>query len=394
LVEGRVEPGFQPVRRLFTRLFTPPGRGGGSLVVRQGDRVLVDIWGGLTDPLTREPWERDSLALSFSTSKGVATTIIHRLADRGLLSYDEPVAAYWPEFAAGGKGNLTVRELLSHQTGLDNLRDVAPDGRAALDHLGCEERLARATPRHRPGTPAYHGITFGWLLAGLARAITGKGMEELIESEIREPLGVGGLYFGAPESGRERVPPFVGGLGPLGAYRPRAIGLIPGLIPPKRGIEALITRGFDKLFIGAEPPILDTVMPAVNGMFTAESLATMYAALANGGEVDGRRLLSAEAVNTAGRIVTNARDRNMGIPVGWRLGYHQAFIPGIRANKAFGHYGYAGSGGWADPASGLSFAFVSNRIYPVHNAFGDLALFRLSRAVVQAARRDASRGAA
>ena len=119
-VQGRVEPGFQPVRRLFGRLFSSPGRGGGSLVVRRGDEVLVDIWGGVADPESRTPWERDSLALSFSTSKGVATTIIHRLADRGLLSYDEPVAAYWPEFAAGGKARLTVRQLMSHQTGLDN----------------------------------------------------------------------------------------------------------------------------------------------------------------------------------------------------------------------------------------------------------------------------------
>jgi CubicO group peptidase (beta-lactamase class C family) len=92
-------------------------------------------------------------------------------------------------------------------------------------------------------------------------------------------------------------------------------------------------------------------------------------------------------VGEIGRIVTRERDRNMGIPVGWRLGYHQAFIPGIRAPKAFGHYGYAGSGGWADPASGLSLAFVSNRIYPVHAAFGDLALFRLSRTVMLAHRK-------
>jgi CubicO group peptidase (beta-lactamase class C family) len=386
-VNGTVEPGFQPVRRLFGQLFGSPGRGGGSLVVRQGDRVLVDIWAGVADPAAGRAWERDSLGLSFSTSKGVASTIIHRLADRGLLSYDEPVASYWPDFAQGGKQDLTVRQLMSHQLGLDKVMDVAPTLQDALDHLGAEQRLAAATPRYRPGTPAYHGITYGWLLAGLARSITGQGMEELIQQEINEPLGIDGLHFGAPAERRERVASFVGGLGRIADVGPRAIGLLPAPIPPRRGLEALYIPRFNQAFRGTQPRLLETVMPAANGMFSAESLATMYAALANGGSVDGRTLLSPERVNEIGRIVTRERDRNMGIPVGWRLGYHQAFIPGIRATKAFGHYGYAGSGGWADPASGLSLAFVSNRVYPVHAAFGDLALFRLSRTVMLAHRK-------
>jgi CubicO group peptidase (beta-lactamase class C family) len=145
--------------------------------------------------------------------------------------------------------------------------------------------------------------------------------------------------------------------------------------------------GFDGIFKGAAPPVLQTLMPAVNGMFTAESLATLYAALANGGSVGGQRLLSPETVNALGRVQTTAPDRNLVVPMRWRLGYHQAFIPRTRVPRAFGHYGYAGSGGWADPDSGLSLAFVSNRIYAVHEAFGDFALMRLSRAAVEVTRR-------
>jgi CubicO group peptidase (beta-lactamase class C family) len=387
IAQPHVEPGFEPVQRLFAQLFAARGRGGGSFVVRQGDRVLVDLWGGTADPATRRPWQRDSLGLSFSTSKGVSATVIHRLADRGLLSYDEPVAAYWPAFAAAGKGRITVRELLSHRAGLDDISRAAPNVTALLDHVGCEERLAAGAP-YRPGAPAYHAISFGWLLAGLARAITGRGMEELVDAEINEPLGIDGLHFGMPRSGSERVPALVGGLGPLSRLGVRALALLPlpGGLPPTRALRSVSTPGFDGVFKGAEPRILQTVMPAVNGMFSAESLATMYAALANGGEVDGRRLLSAETVDALGRVQTRAPDRNLVIPMRWRLGYHQAFVPRTAIPRAFGHYGYAGSGGWADPASGLSAAFVTNRVYAVHQGFGDLALMRLSRLAIAIAR--------
>jgi CubicO group peptidase (beta-lactamase class C family) len=385
-VHGDVAPGFEPVRTLFARLLTAPGRGGGSLVVRRGDEVLADLWGGYADPATQRPWQRDSLGLSFSTSKGVAATIVHRLADRGLIGYDEPVAAYWPAFAAGGKGRTTVRELMSHRAGLDDITCICADVPALLRHEDAAEALAACTPTSRPGTPAYHAITFGWLMAGLARAVTGRGMDDLLEDEICAPLGIDGLHFGAPRTRPERVPALVGGLGPLVRLGPRAASLLPGFAPPRRALRSVVIPGFDNIFKGASPAILQTVMPAVNGMFSAESLATMYAALANGGSVGGRRLLSAETVDALGRVQTSARDANLLIAMRWRLGYHQAFVPRTRVPRAFGHYGYAGSGGWADPDSGLSLAFVSNRIYALHEAFGDFALMRLSRAVVEAAR--------
>jgi CubicO group peptidase (beta-lactamase class C family) len=391
---ARVAPGFEPAARLFERLMRAPGRGGGALVVRRGEEVLLDVWGGVADPLSGRPWTRDTLGLSFSTGKGVAATVIHRLADQGLIEYARPVSDYWPEFAAGGKRRITVAQLLTHQAGLDALIGVASDLRAMLDHLAAERRLASLAPRHQPGVPAYHTITYGWLLAGLARAVTGLGMEELTGRELRTPLGVDGLHFGRPRAGSgggtadgERVAAFVGSLGRATSLAPLAVALVRGALPGRRVLESVYVPGIERLFSGERPPVLDTEMPAANGLFDAASLAALYAALAGGGALGSRRLLSALTVSELARVRTRALDRNLMVRMGWRLGYHQAFIPGVRLPRAFGHYGLSGSGAWADPDSGLALAFVSNRIYALSAPFGDLALVRLSRVAVQCARR-------
>jgi CubicO group peptidase (beta-lactamase class C family) len=122
--------------------------------------------------------------------------VLHRLADRDLIDYDLPVADYWPEFAAAGKGKITVRELLSHRAGLYDVQAVAHSADELLDHIGMEKRLAAATPQGPSGRPAYHAITFGWLASGLARAVTGKGMRELVRTELADPLGTSGLEIG------------------------------------------------------------------------------------------------------------------------------------------------------------------------------------------------------
>lgn len=386
-VHGRVDAGFEPVAALFGRLFSKARRGGGSLVVRHRDRVVVDIWGGCADPRTNQPWERDTLGLSFSTTKGVSATVIHRLAEQGLLDYDEPVAEFWPEFAVGGKQRITVRQLLTHQAGLDSLAPAAPNARAFLDHIGAEERIAAARPSYEPGTPAYHAITFGWLVSGLARSVTGLGMNDLVHREISKTLDIDGLHIGRPRDEPHRVPAIVGTIGRLPMLAPLGVVALPAALPGRRALKAFYVPGIRRVFVGHRPPILDTELASANGMFSASSLAALYGALANEGEVDGKRLLRAETVETIGRVQTRARDRNLIIPMRWRLGYHHAFVPGVLMPRAFGHYGYAGSGGWADPRSGISVGFVSNRVYPVSRALGDLALVRLSRVAVAAVRR-------
>ena len=178
-----------------------PGRrfGGGALAVYLDGQPVVDVWTGWSDRAGQVPWTADRAPMVFSATKGMAATVIHRLVDRGLIDYEAPVAEYWPEFAANGKSELTVREVMRHRAGLSGLRGATKED--LLDHLVMEERLAAAPPGRLLGKPAYHALTFGWLMSGLARAVTGKGMRELIREELAEPLGTDGLHLGRPPDG-------------------------------------------------------------------------------------------------------------------------------------------------------------------------------------------------
>jgi CubicO group peptidase (beta-lactamase class C family) len=359
------------------------GHGGGALAVRLRGETVVDLWTGSADRRGTRPWTPDTVAISFSTTKGIASAVVHRLVDRGELDYDQPVAAYWPEFGAGGKERVTVRDLLTHRAGLHSARAVAGRAEDLLDHLAMEERLAARAVDAPTERSAYHAITYGWLLAGLARRVTGRGLAALAGSEVAEPLGItAGLHIGVPEEAREFVAE------PVGSALRHAGSLTRVLAPlwtragvTRTGLEALLVPGFHRLFEGPEPPIWTTEMPAVNGVFSARALARVYAALANGGTDDGTRLLSPETTHALGRVQVRTRDVVLGIPMRWRLGYHHAFGTGREAARAFGHYGYGGSGAWADPELGLSLGFVTNRIGSVTTPLGDLNLFRLSRVI-------------
>ena len=354
-------------------------------------RCVLDVCTGTADRLGRVPWTPDTLGLSFSTTKGIASTVIHRLADRGALDYDEPVATYWPEFAAGGKERVTVRDVLTHRAGLSSVRAVAARAEDLLDHIGMEERLA-ARAVHAPTTrSAYHAITYGWLVAGIARRVSGgRGLAELVRRRSRSRLDAPALHIGVRDAARDSSPSrWLRG----SARSPRGAGLLARCGHAREGraraIEALVVPGFHRLFEGPEPPIWNTEMPAVNGAFSAEALARMYGALANAGRDDGTRLLSPEATEALGRVQVRTRDAVLGMPMRWRLGYHQAFGTGRDARKAFGHYGYGGSGGWADPDLGAvaGLRHEPNRLGDT--PLGDLNLYRLTGLVRQAAAQSA-----
>ncbi|MGZ5412092.1 MAG: serine hydrolase domain-containing protein [Solirubrobacterales bacterium] len=373
---GFVEPGFEPVAEEFRRMMAR-GPGGGAVTVRAGERVLAELQIGWEDRARTRRWERDSQALGFSASKGLPAMVLHRLADRGLIAYDEPVASFWPDFAASGKGRLTVRELLSHRAGLYDVRAIAEGPRDLLDHLLMEERLA-AAPSHLPGRPGYHAFTFGWLAAGLARAVTGKGMRELVRTELAEPLGTPGLEIGAPTG---RMPADLVGSS-LRIYSLLGVAATPllGWLPvTKAGFRALHAPGFESLCRGPHPAVWRTEMPAVNGALSADALAALYVPLANGGlDTGGTRFLSEETVAQLGRVQTRGVDRVLGVRMRWRLGFHHAFGFGEPAPRALGHFGFGGGGGWGDPDTGISFGFVSSHIGNFTTAIGDLGIMRLS----------------
>ncbi len=256
---------------------------------------------------------------------------MHRLAERGLLEYDAPVASYWPEFASNGKGAITVRQLLSHEAGMHSVRSAGRRAEDLLDHLAVEERLA-ARPAYRPGRPAYHALTYGWLTAGLARRVTGLGMAALVQREVAEPLGVSGMFIGRPPAGSRDVAELVGPALRASVSAGRVLVPIGGRLGIRRSAaRALYVPGFDGLFRGPDPPVLDTEMPAANGLFTARALATLYAALAAGGRTPTTDGCCARA-RSRRWAACSSRDRDdvLGLPMRWRLGYHQAFALGRR----------------------------------------------------------------
>jgi CubicO group peptidase (beta-lactamase class C family) len=288
------------------------------------------------------------------------------------------VASFWPQFAAAGKERITVRELISHRGGLPDVQAVARNAAELLDHLGIEERLAAARPQLPPGRPAYHAFTFGWLASGLARAITGKGMRELIRIELAEPLGTTGLELGRP-SGHPPVEMVGSSLRIATTFGMVGTPLLGWLPLTKIGFRALHAPGFERLCRGPDAPIWRTEMPAINGALSADGLARLYVPMAHRGlAADGSRFLSAETVEAAGRVQTRDWDRVLGVRMRWRLGFHHGFGLGRPAPRALGHFGFGGGGGWCDPDSGISFGFVSSHIGRFTTAIGDLGILRLS----------------
>jgi CubicO group peptidase (beta-lactamase class C family) len=291
--------------------------------------------------------------------------VIHRLADRGLLDYEAPVAEYWPDFGQNGKGAITIRQVMTHSAGLGSLSPIAADLADVLDHQLMEVRLAAAKPDRLLGIPAYHALTFGWLLAGLARAVTGNGMAELFRTEVAEPLGIDGIHLGSPPAqSRTTYAPLAGTqLGLIG--RPlstRVLGRSYGLPGPLgAAARCLFLPGLETILEGELPPILDTELGAGNGVCTASGLAAMYGALANNGTADGRQYLSPGTIKALSKIQTYRLDHALFYaPMLWHLGYHSLPMPGGRGG--LGHIGLGGSFGWAEPRLGLSVGFVHNRL--------------------------------
>ncbi|MFI7190472.1 serine hydrolase domain-containing protein [Nocardia nova] len=386
-VRGSAAVEFEPLVRNFARIVGGrAGAGGGLTVLRHGEPV-VDVWTGYSDLTT--PWTRDTGSVAFSATKGIASTVIHRLADRGLIDYAAPVAEYWPEFGAAGKSRITVAQLLTHCAGLSSLPGVAGGLDEVLDHELMEHRLAAAAPDRLLGVPAYHALTYGWLLAGLARAVTGTSMRELFRTEVSEPLGIDGLHLGRPAPDSTTTVAALAGSRlavagtALGALLLGQAGRFPG--PPGAAIRALFLPGVHALFDGDEPSILATEMPAGNGVFTAGALASVYGVLADDGMIAGRRYLSAQTMRHIRRVQTRRLDHALFyFPMMWHLGYHTFPIPG--ASSGFGHIGLAGSFGWAEPRLGLSVGFVHNRFTPQSFVWDQLAAAWVLPLVIRGAR--------
>ncbi len=382
-IQGAADSNFACTLRAFSNLF--PGRrfGGGALCVYLHGEPVVDVWTGYADRRGTEFWTADTGAMVFSVTKGLASTVIHRLADRGLIDYDTPVSEYWPEFGANGKAHITVRDVMRHRAGLSQLNGVSKA--ELLDHLAMEQRIA-AAPVNRLlyGHQAYHALTYGWLMSGLGRAVTGKGMRDLIREELAETLDTDGLHLGRPPASSPTRPAQI--LAPQSAFANPIFNFVAPRVAAL-GVSGVFGSMYFpgmKAVVQGDTPLLDAEIPAANGVATARALAKMYGAIANGGRVNGTQLLSRERVDGLTGERSYAPDRNLFVPLAFHLGYHSVPILGVM--PGFGHAGLAGSVGWADPESGMAFGFVHNRL--LTRMVLDQATFAGLQALI---RRDAAR---
>lgn len=388
MVEGFVHPDFADVVKVFRKQFAKPGAGGASMALAHRGEMVADVWMGSIDEAGTRPWQSDSVAMSFSTTKGVASTALHMLVDRDQLSYDDPVADHWPEFGAAGKGDLTIRDVMTHRAGLHRARDLVTDASDLLDQRGMAAILAGLPPdSRRTRTSGYHAITYGWLVSEIVLRVSGRTLAEFVQTEIAEPVGADGLYIGLPPAERHRIAP----LFPVDtvesrARLPKIVAFLSRFARTRPFVDAMLVSDFDSLFAGDDPPITDTEMAAVNGFFTARSLARMYGAIANGGTFNGQRILSPEAIADFSRTQVTGRDYVILLPMRWRTGYHRAFTFGRQPPTGLGHFGFGGSGAWADLDSGLSVALTLNKM-SVSTPVADVRLARIGGAAWKAAKR-------
>ncbi|HVQ51411.1 MAG TPA: serine hydrolase domain-containing protein, partial [Mycobacterium sp.] len=207
----------------------------------------------------------------------------------------------------------------------------------------------------------YHALTYGWLMSGLGRAVTGKGMRHLIREELAEPLNIDGLHLGRPPADSPTRAAQI--LAPQGTLSNPIFNFVAPRIASLQfsgGFGSMYFPGM-KAVVQGDTPFLDSEIPAANGVTTARGLAKMYGAIANSGRIDGTQFISEELVAGLTGRPSLTPDRNIFVPLSFHLGYHSLPVPpGLM--PGFGHAGLAGSVGWADPASGLSFGFVHNRL--------------------------------
>jgi CubicO group peptidase (beta-lactamase class C family) len=399
MLEGYIHPDFSDVARVLRRQLPGSRRGGrpggAAICVYHRGEVVVDCWGGTRDA-QGAPWREDTLSLSYSTTKGVTSTLLHVLADRGLVSYEAPVADYWPEFAAAGKERVSVRQVLCHEAGLYRIRDMIDHSGRLLDWKHMADALAQSAPCHEPGRAhGYHGWTYGWLVGELIERVTGRRFSELLESELARPLGLDGLFVGLPTDQMRRRAQLIqtrfrsslqtrDAVPAGGRALSRVLGMAGVPIDLTHTHAALVPPGIEAIDFGSEAWCAASI-PAANGIFTARSLARLYAMLAGGGEIDGVRLLSQETIDRATRVQNRGVGRVVPYPLQWRLGYHRVNTLGARVPRGFGHSGFGGSGAWADPERHLALGMVLNS--GTGTPFGDLRIVRISTTAIRCADR-------
>jgi len=386
-VEGVCDAAFAAVRDAFAANLEQRGEIGAAVCVHVNGRLVADLWGGMADPARGVEWSRDTLVNAYSTGKGVLAMLALDAVERGLCRLDAPVVSIWPEFGAEGKSETTLRMLLAHRAGLPSVRKRLPAG-AMYDWDGMCEALAGQAPWWPPGEAhGYHVGTYGFLVGEVLHRVTGRPIGALLQERLIGDLGVD-YHWGLPRALHPRVAPIQVATADLSFDDPSRW---PAAFPPTGDPEhdTMIWHAyFNPSGLSGTGTVnttewRDAVIPSTNGHGNARALAALYQRLLGGGhEADshgagghghgsaghgaaGRGaapLLSAELLAEATRVHSDGEDRVLGRPSRFGLGFQLA-QPGRPLGphaEAFGHYGYGGSLGFADPVDRVAFGFVTN----------------------------------
>lgn len=364
-VKGHLSRGFEAVGVTFAENFVHRHELGGACCAYHRGEKVVDIWGGVRNKETGEPWEGRTMAIVYSATKGLAAMTLALAHSRGWLDYEERVSTYWPEFAQQGKARVTVRQLLAHQAGLYALDEPLDRALVAdLDRLGAV--LARQKPAWEPGTrQAYHGITLGFYEGELLRRIDPRhrSLGQFFEDEIASPLELD-LYIRLPDS----IPNAQLAV----MTRPTLAQILHGF-PPRLALDAMNRRSrISRALRGSELPhdaqhiyARNLEVPSGGAVGTARAIARAYSVFATGGRQLGLRpdtleLLAAPAVPPKRGFYDECM-RSQGI--GFSLGFMKPSpaLP-FGSGSSFGSPGAGGALGFADPEAGVGYGYVTNRM--------------------------------
>jgi CubicO group peptidase (beta-lactamase class C family) len=371
-IGGFVDDGFGPMLETFVANFSGRGDVGAACSVVVDGRTVVDLWGGIADTRSARPWSHDTAAVIFSCTKGVLAILAYQLVDAGRLDLDAPIATYWPEFAEAGKAAITVRQAMSHRSGL-----AALDADLTADDVIAWTPVIRAIERQRPAHDpsaghAYHPMTYGWILGEVIHRVTGATPGVWLRETVAKPLGLA-LWIGTPESARASVAWMEPPLPDEDSDLAREVARVAATDPT---VDRGATMGGAYAFPATsgyvtfnDPTLQAAEIPGANGIATARSLARLYAACVSGSS--GAALLSPGSIADALRVQSAGRQLT-GLPddgARWGTGFQLASSPTqpMLGPASFGHAGAGGQLGFADAEARVGFAWLGNQM----GGFGD-----------------------
>jgi CubicO group peptidase (beta-lactamase class C family) len=351
-VHGVCDPAFARVAEAFADNFSAREEVGAAVCVYADGVKVVDLWGGLADPQTGQPWERDTLVCMMSVGKGMAALCVHRLIERGAIELSAPVARYWPGFGQAGKDKITVAQVLGGKSGV-LFADSAPPN-SVMDWSEMVAAIERQPPEWRAGSRgAYQSMTMGFMLGELVRRVDGRLLNTFFQEEIAKPLGVD-YGWGLNDEQDARAAPIIGNA---------AHDTVQAFADPSTNLgRAWHMRPVGPQFYNTDA-FKRGVLPSSNGHGTARSVARVYAALAQGGTLDGVALLSAAQIEQARTLqwdeVCAMTARHYRYGLGFFLNT-PGLVPMGNNRRAFGHPGAGGALGFADPERRIAFAYSPN----------------------------------